>query len=90
MFLVVAYDVPDDRRRNRLAKELENWGARVQASVFECDLDEARTAALIDRLRQIAKDEDDLRVYRLCQGCLGKSAVIRGGRFAVDPDFYQV
>jgi len=89
MFLVVAYDVPD-RRRNRLAKELENWGARAQASVFECYLDEARTAAMIDRLRQIVIDEDALRVYRLCQGCLGKSVVIRGGDFAVDQDFYQV
>jgi len=45
---------------------------------------------MIDRLRRIAKDEDDLRVYHLCQSCLGKSVVIRGGGFTVDPDFYQV
>jgi CRISPR-associated protein Cas2 len=90
MFLVVAYDISDDRRRDRLAKELENWGQRVQGSVFECDLDEARTAALIDLLNRMVKDGDDLRVYHLCQACLNKSVVVRGGDFAVDQGFYQV
>ena len=28
MFCVVAYDIPDDRRRDRLAKILEDYGDR--------------------------------------------------------------
>lgn len=90
MFYVIAYDIPDDRRRSKLAGELENWGTRAQGSVFECDLDTERANLLIERLRKMTADEDDLRVYQLCRSCLNASLVVRGGQFAVDQDFYQV
>ncbi len=90
MFYVIAYDIPDDRRRSKLAAELENWGTRVQGSVFECDLNAERAKLLIERLRKMTTGEDDLRVYQLCQSCLNASIVVRGGEFAVDQDFYQV
>ena len=35
MFYVICYDIPDNRRRNQLAKELKGFGTRVQYSVFE-------------------------------------------------------
>jgi CRISPR-associated protein Cas2 len=38
MKYVVAYDIADDGRRNRVARFLEGWGRRVQKSVFECEL----------------------------------------------------
>jgi CRISPR-associated protein Cas2 len=34
---LVAYDIPSDRRRERLAKCLERHGDRVQYSVFVID-----------------------------------------------------
>lgn len=34
---LVAYDIPDDRRRSRVAKELSKFGDRVQYSVFIVD-----------------------------------------------------
>lgn len=37
-FMVVAYDVPSDKRRTRLHKQLKNYGDPVQYSVFECNL----------------------------------------------------
>ena len=36
----VAYDIPDDTRRVKLANLLKSYGERVQLSVFECYLDE--------------------------------------------------
>lgn len=90
MLFIVAYDVPDDRRRTKLAKELENWGQRVQGSVFECDLDAERANLLAEQLRKMTAAEDDVRLYQLCQSCLNASVVVRGSQFAVDPDFYQV
>jgi CRISPR-associated endonuclease Cas2 len=42
MLFIVAYDIPDDGTRSLIADELQNWGHRVQYSVFECDLDEKR------------------------------------------------
>lgn len=37
-FIVVAYDVSDDRRRSHVVKLLEKVGIRVNYSVFECML----------------------------------------------------
>ena len=51
MLIVVSYDVPDDRRRTRLAHILKDFGERVQYSVFECRLDERA-------LRDIGLDPD--------------------------------
>jgi CRISPR-associated protein Cas2 len=90
MLFVVAYDISDDARRTRLAKELETWGRRAQYSVFECDLDQARADVMIVRLRELTEPEDQLRVYRLCEACVRESVSVRGPELDRDPDFYQV
>ena len=90
MLTVITYDIADDKRRTRLAKELENYGQRVQYSVFECDLDEARLDALLAKLYRLVDSADSLRIYRLCQTCLAKSLALGGPSFAIDPPFYQV
>ena len=46
MFLVVSYDIPDDRRRTKLHRHLKGFGMRVQYSVFECVLEEPEVARL--------------------------------------------
>lgn len=70
MYVAVAYDVPSNRRRNRLAKALEDFLGRVQKSVFEGDVGEGR---LYDLRRMIEKhidpSEDNVRVYHLCIRC---------------------
>jgi CRISPR-associated protein Cas2 len=90
MLVVVAYDLSDDAHRTRLAAELENWGRRVQYSVFECDLDQRSTALLIKRMRQMSKTGDSIRIYQVCENCFGKSVVLGGKSFNTDRDFYQV
>ena len=90
MFLVIAYDIADDARRNRLAKELEGWGERVQFSVFECEVDEKQAAELLKRLRAMCVEGDATRIYRVCANCLESSEIIGGKEFARDQDFYQV
>ncbi len=63
---LVSYDVPDDRRRNRVAKLLQGYGERVQYSVFECVLDDDQYAALRRRMaRLVNAQEDSVRFYRL-------------------------
>jgi CRISPR-associated protein Cas2 len=42
MHFVIAYDIEQDRRRNKVMSALKDYGLRVQYSVFECDLDRAR------------------------------------------------
>lgn len=64
---LLCYDVRDDKRRNKLAKLMEQRCQRVQYSVFECPLDEATlTQQLQDRWLPVLKlSEDSLRAYPL-------------------------
>lgn len=85
MFYVISYDIPDDRRRLKVAHLLEGYGERVQKSVFEAHLDERGYADLRRRLgRLIRAEEDNVRFYRLCRDCRGTVEAI--GRVGVTPE----
>ncbi len=72
VFVVVSYDVPDDRRRLKVMKTLEGYGTRVQYSVFECWLTGVTYGQLRQRLGKLTNGkEDDVRFYELCKGCQG-------------------
>lgn len=86
MLTVVSYDVPSDRRRTKLAELLKDFGHRVQLSVFECRLDEARLGRLrtgIERLIEV--EEDSVRLYRVCGTCREKVEVLGRGVPPEDP-----
>ena len=69
MMVLVTYDVSTvnnagKRRLRRVAKQCQNFGIRVQNSVFECDLDPALWAQLKHQLLGVIDDEQDsLRFY---------------------------
>lgn len=71
MFVLVSYDVSTTdekgpRRLNRVAKACQDYGQRVQKSVFECIVDPAQWAVLRQRLiDQIDAEKDSLRFYFL-------------------------
>jgi CRISPR-associated protein Cas2 len=71
MMVLVTYDVRTDteagpRRLRRVAKLCQNFGQRVQNSVFECVVDPAQWARLRAQLvEEINPDEDSLRFYFL-------------------------
>jgi CRISPR-associated protein Cas2 len=71
MLVLVTYDVstetPEGRRRlRRVADICQDYGQRVQKSVFECDVDSTRWAIFKDRLlKEIELNEDSLRFYFL-------------------------
>ena len=71
MFVVVSYDVstktPEGQRRLRkVAKTCENFGQRVQNSVFECIVDsEYWTRLRLQLIDLIEEEEDSLRFYFL-------------------------
>jgi CRISPR-associated protein Cas2 len=88
MFYVVSYDVPDDRKRNRIAKTLLDFGERVQYSVFECILDEKIFEKLINRLHRIISEEDSIRIYPMCAKCEREIAVFGRGGVTKEEDVY--
>jgi CRISPR-associated protein Cas2 len=71
VLVLVTYDVRTDskegrRRLRRVARACEDWGQRVQFSVFECELDQAQWTALRARLvGTIDQETDSLRFYML-------------------------
>lgn len=71
MLVVVSYDVPENRRRGRIAQALQDFGGeRVQLSVFECYLTPRNWTRLQERLGKIiSPEEDSVRLYRLCAQC---------------------
>jgi CRISPR-associated protein Cas2 len=87
---VVAYDIADDARRNRLAAVLEAHGERVQYSVFECRLDEGELQRLRDRVRALIVTDDSVRWYPLCRPCLTRTITLGTARAALDEGSYIV
>lgn len=71
MLVLITYDVntetPGGQKRLRhVAKICENFGQRVQKSVFECLIDPAQLAAMRQQLlKEIDLGEDSLRFYFL-------------------------
>ena len=52
MWVLVIYDICDEKRLNKVAKLMESYGQRVQRSVFECELDRNSLARLQYQLEQ--------------------------------------
>ena len=91
MFVVISYDIPDDRRRSRVSGVLEGYGVRVQKSVFEVEVEERQYERLSAQvLREIQPDEDSVRYYHLCAGCRGRVVIQGLGKVHTNPPFYFV
>jgi CRISPR-associated protein Cas2 len=70
MFIVVTYDIPDNKRRTRLHKALFRFGEPAQFSVFECIITEAQFDALRREVANVMEPtEDSVRYYQVCDGC---------------------
>jgi CRISPR-associated protein Cas2 len=71
MLILVTYDVSTvdkagTRRLRRVAQACEDYGTRVQKSVFECQVGQKEWALLRARLlKEFKADEDSLRFYFL-------------------------
>lgn len=64
MFTLVSYDISDDKRRLKIMKALQDFGKRVQYSVFECNLKPVELERLKNRLMPLVKkNEDSIRFY---------------------------
>ncbi len=71
MLYLVAYDICAPRRLRHAAKVCEDYGVRVEKSVFECDLSETQFAAFWNDLQdEIDPEEDALVAYRICRSCV--------------------
>ena len=90
MLMLVSYDVCTQnaagrRRLRKIAEACEDWGIRVQNSVFECNLDWSQWLELKADLERICNpEEDSLRYYNLGNNYREK-VVHYGTKNTVDP-----
>ena len=78
MLHLIAYDISDHKRLRRVAKICEDYGRRVEKSVFECDISEELFAKFWAELNHaVIPEEDYLLAYRICASC-AKSSVTAG------------
>ena len=78
-FIVVVYDISNDRRRTKLHNVLLDYGSPVQYSVFECLLDKEGLHRMKRAVGRVIRPRvDRVRYYYLCQGCLKKVEVTSG------------
>ncbi len=81
-FLVIVYDISNDKRRTKLHKLLKNYGSPVQYSVFEVILSMEEIKQMKKEVQKLLRPKTDhLRYYSICKTCKQKTEII--GRFEV-------
>lgn len=76
LFVLIIYDIVDNKRRVKFAKFLQGYGIRVQKSAFEAMLPTKKYEKLIREIpRYIDKEEDSVRVYKI----IGKGQMVFWG-----------
>jgi CRISPR-associated protein Cas2 len=89
MFIVISYDIPEDKRRTKIHKILKSYGQWMQFSLFECELTDAQYAKLRSSLSKLIKpDEDSIRFYSLCACCKQKIERIGGEQVRDETIFF--
>ena len=79
MCYVVAYDIPDDRRRTKVHQILLGFGKWTQYSLFECFLSRKELILLQSKLEaRLDETHDSVRFYPLCANCVSKVETIGG------------
>lgn len=91
MLMLITYDVATGdaegrRRLRRVARLCQDYGQRVQYSVFECQVDAAQWTILRARLlSEIDETVDSLRFYRLGANWRRRVEHV-GAKASYDPD----
>ena len=89
-FILVTYDIENDRRRTKIHKILSNFGSPVQYSVFECFISEEDFEELRRKLKMQMDPkhpDDSIRYYRLCRSCVEKVEIDGNRDFNIEGPF---
>ena len=91
MLVVVVYDIPDNKRRTKLANFLEGYGRRVQYSVFECFLNLPQMQELYEKVqKRVNPQEDNVRFYWLSKDANSKTLTIGSELPQPPPNYYVI
>ncbi len=78
-FYVIAYDIPSDKRRNKVHDVLQGFGQWTQYSLFEVWVTKKQMLILQQRLaRHLKPTEDSVRFYPMCVMCINRIETVGG------------
>ncbi|MDX9745953.1 MAG: CRISPR-associated endonuclease Cas2 [Syntrophales bacterium] len=86
MKMLVAYDIADPIRLARVAKIMEDYGTRVQKSIFEVSARKGIFLEMKERIERVMEPaEDGVKYFPLCEKCAQRVELIGKGCY-IDPD----
>ena len=66
MYILIIYDIVNNKRRYRFAKKIKGYGFRVQRSAFEAFVSDRLYLKLMKEVPKIIDSESDsVRIYRI-------------------------
>jgi len=88
---LVCYDISDNQARARVAAALQQWGDRLQRSVFLCTLTADDQRQLVERIGEmINAGSDSVYFIDLCATCWDSAEVLGQATVAPPPLFWAV
>lgn len=76
VFVLIIYDIQDNRKRLKLSRLLLGYGFRIQKSAFEAVICRKKYKELLEYLPKYVDSEDSIRVYKIT----GKGQVVSFGK----------
>lgn len=76
VFVLIIYDICENKKRLKLVRLLQGYGFRVQKSAFEAIITKKKYKKLLQELLFFESSEDSIRVYKI----IGKGQVINIGK----------
>ena len=85
-FVLVIYDIVDNKKRLKLSKYLLGYGIRVQKSAFEMITKEKYNKLIRELPAYVEEGEDSIRLYKI----LGKGQMKAWGRENLEEEIEEV
>lgn len=76
LYVLIIYDIVDNKKRLAFSKKLNGYGFRVQKSAFEATIKDKVYRKMLDGLPKFVTEEDNIRVYKI----IGKGQVLNIGK----------
>jgi len=76
MHYIIAYDITDNKKRNKLSTLLDKYGIRVNYSVYECQFNKTKLKNLISKIKELNlydKKRDSIRFYHIHKNSINNS-----------------
>lgn len=65
VFVLIIYDIVDNKRRLKLSKYLHGYGFRVQKSAFEARISKRKYQKLLREIPRYIGELDSVKVYKI-------------------------